>query len=78
MAVEMVVESSLSRLMSMLSRFFNPTEEAKIPAGDGTSVTVVTTHTGRTTLNTEELYKSKPVQDFIHRVVPAAPRKNTK
>jgi len=51
--------------MSRLSEFLNPVEVSTIKDNKGSVVTVVSTHGGRTSLNTEELYKSNAVQDFI-------------
>jgi hypothetical protein len=65
MATETDVESDLGRIMSKLSQFLNPVEISKILDAKGSSVTVVSTHAGRTSLNTKELYNSDAVQQFI-------------
>lgn len=71
MASSKIVQSSLRRgfmggLYEKLADWLLPTEQSKITDSDGHDITVTSSHGGRTSLNTGELYASKPVQDFLN------------
>ncbi len=63
--VQSAREGLMASVSQRISNWLFPEEKSTIKDGLGEEVTVTSTHTGRTTLDTEQLYRSKEVQDFI-------------
>ncbi|MFN3324835.1 MAG: hypothetical protein ACK5AZ_15160 [Bryobacteraceae bacterium] len=59
------------RSRSVIERWLFPDKVSEINTGYlNETVTVISTYGGRTSIDSEELVKSTPVQEFIREVVP--------